>query len=59
MSTYLSNEDCISFVKKKCDTKEQLCNIEYHDIILDAVFGEEDKGCSVSKSMTGDQYETL
>ena len=62
MSTYLLNKDCISFIKRfyeKCDTNEQLCNNEYRDTILEAVFGEADKGWTVLESMTDDQYETL
>ena len=62
MSTYLLNEDCISFIKgfyEECDTKEQLCNNEYQNTVLEAVFVEADKGWSVLESMTDDQYETL
>jgi hypothetical protein len=62
MSTFLLNEDCISFIKRfyeECKTKEQLCKNEYRDTILEAVFGEADKGWSVLESMTDDQYETL
>ena len=40
-------------------TKEQLCNNEYRDTILEAVFGEADKGWTVLESMTDDQYKTL
>ncbi len=40
-------------------TKEQLCNNVYCDTILEAVFGEADKGWTVLESMTDDQYETL
>ena len=62
MSTYLLNEDCISFITRfyeECDTKEQLCNNEYRVTILEAVFGEADKGWPDLESMTEDQYETL
>ncbi len=40
-------------------TKEQLCNNEYRDTILEAVFGEADKRWSVLEAMTNDQYEIL
>ena len=46
LSSYLLNEDCISFIKRfyeQCNVKEQLCNNEHCDTILEAVFKEADK----------------
>jgi hypothetical protein len=62
MSTYLLNEDCITFIKRfyeHSDTKEQLCNNEYRDDILEAVFGEADKGWTILEAMADDEYDLL
>ena len=62
MSTYLLNDDCISFIKRfydQCDTIEQLCNNEYCHTIVDADFGKADEGWSVLDALTDDQYDLL
>lgn len=39
-------DHCIRFIEvvfEQCDTKEQLCNNEYRETILEAIFSETDK----------------
>lgn len=50
-------DDCIRFIEvvfEQCDTKEQFCNNEYRETILEAIFGETDKCWSDLNALTDD-----
>ena len=47
LSTYLLNDDCISFIKRfweNCESKDVLNSNEHRDVILKEVFGSADEG---------------
>jgi hypothetical protein len=62
LSSYLLNEDCISFIKRffeDCDTKESLSNNEHRDEILKEVFGSADEGWHAVENISDESYEML
>jgi hypothetical protein len=62
LSSYLLNEDCISFIKRffeDCDSKESLSNNEHRDEILKEVFGSADEGWHALETISDEAYEML
>ena len=61
LSTYLLNDDCISFIKriwKNCESKDALNNNEHRDIILKEVFWSADEGLLAVEKISGTVLKT-
>jgi hypothetical protein len=62
LSTYLLNDDCISFIKRfweNCESKDALNNNEHRDVILKEVFGSADEGWQALENISEEAYELL